>query len=212
MVHESEKMPRLRKMLNQLGEKSTIVFVNNRKYADTLSKALNKAGYRVTTLHRGKSQIQREISLEGFKSKRFTPLVATDVMGRGIDVQDVAHVIYYGMPRSTRIRICSGWRRRRGTTVSLVDKGSKTLLIHYSPCVVADWKKGQGLFPCCRTRTGERRRGPRRGRKALLPPPHRCMKRLPVCRRFPSLLAFNCFWRRQRNPSRELIRVFGKFI
>ncbi|RWR75932.1 DEAD-box ATP-dependent RNA helicase 21 [Cinnamomum micranthum f. kanehirae] len=100
MVHELEKMPRLQKMLNELGEKSVIVSVNNRKSADTLSNALDKAGCRVTTLHEGKSQNQMEISLEGFKSKRFTLLVATDVMGRGIDIPDVAHVINYDMPGS----------------------------------------------------------------------------------------------------------------
>ncbi|KAJ8635321.1 hypothetical protein MRB53_009588 [Persea americana] len=90
MVLESEKMPRLQKMLNGLGEKFAIVFVNNRRSADTLSKALDKAGYRVTTLHGGKSQNQREISL----------LVAMDVMGRGIDIPEVAHVINYDMPGS----------------------------------------------------------------------------------------------------------------
>ena len=77
MVHELEKMPRLQKMLNELGDKSAIVVANNRKYASALSKALDKAYYRVTTLHEGKSQNQREINLEGFKSKRFTLLVAT---------------------------------------------------------------------------------------------------------------------------------------
>ncbi|XXG52723.1 hypothetical protein AAC387_Pa03g0971 [Persea americana] len=100
MVLESEKMPRLQKMLKGLGEKFAIVFVNNRRSGDTLSKALDKAGYRVTTLHGGKSQNQREISLEGFRSKRFTLLAATDVMGRGIDIPEVAHVINYDMPGS----------------------------------------------------------------------------------------------------------------
>nr|CAD1832663.1 unnamed protein product [Ananas comosus var. bracteatus] len=50
--------------------------------------------------HGGKSQEQREISLEGFRNKRFNVLVATDVAGRGIDIPDVAHVINYEMPNS----------------------------------------------------------------------------------------------------------------
>jgi ATP-dependent RNA helicase DDX23/PRP28 len=49
-------------------------------------------------LHGGKSQEQREISLEGFRTKRYNVLVATDVAGRGIDIPDVAHVINYDMP------------------------------------------------------------------------------------------------------------------
>ncbi|XP_010249341.1 PREDICTED: DEAD-box ATP-dependent RNA helicase 21 [Nelumbo nucifera] len=98
MLKESEKMPRLRKLLNDLGDKTAIVFINTKKSADTLAKTLDKEGYRVTTLHGGKSQEQREISLEGFRTKRFNVLVATDVAGRGIDIPDVAHVINYDMP------------------------------------------------------------------------------------------------------------------
>ncbi|RZC60456.1 hypothetical protein C5167_022208 [Papaver somniferum] len=98
MIKESEKMPRLQKLLNDLDEKTAIVFINTKKSADFLSKNLDKNGYRVTALHGGKSQEQREISLEGFRNKRFNVLVATDVAGRGIDIPDVAHVINYDMP------------------------------------------------------------------------------------------------------------------
>lgn len=98
MVKESEKMFRLQKLLNELEDKTAIVFINTKKTADSLSKALDKAGYRVTTLHGGKSQEQREISLEGFRTKRYNVLVATDVAGRGIDIPDVAHVINFDMP------------------------------------------------------------------------------------------------------------------
>ncbi|XVE84616.1 hypothetical protein DITRI_Ditri17bG0026800 [Diplodiscus trichospermus] len=98
MMKESEKFTRLQKFLNDLGDKTAIVFVNTKKNADTISKNLDKAGYKVTTLHGGRSQEQREISLEGFRAKRFTVLVATDVAGRGIDIPDVAHVINYDMP------------------------------------------------------------------------------------------------------------------
>lgn len=98
MVKESEKMPRLQRLLEELVDKTAIVFVNTKKTADHVSKTLEKSGSRVTTLHGGKSQEQREISLEGFRTKRFNVLVATDVAGRGIDIPDVAHVINYDMP------------------------------------------------------------------------------------------------------------------
>ncbi|KVH95742.1 DEAD-box ATP-dependent RNA helicase 21 [Cynara cardunculus var. scolymus] len=98
MVKESEKMSRLQKLLDELVDKTAIVFINTKKSADFVSKTLEKSGYRVTTLHGGKSQEQREISLEGFRTKRFNVLVATDVAGRGIDIPDVAHVINYDMP------------------------------------------------------------------------------------------------------------------
>jgi ATP-dependent RNA helicase DDX23/PRP28 len=100
MVKESEKMPRLQKMLADLRDKTAIVFCNTKKTADMRAKDLDKAGFRVTTLHGGKSQDQREISLDGFRNRRFNVLVATDVAGRGIDIPDVAHVINYEMPSS----------------------------------------------------------------------------------------------------------------
>jgi len=100
MLKESEKLPRLQKLLNDLGDKTAIVFCNTKKSADARAKDLDRLGYRVTTLHGGKSQEQREISLEGFRNKRFNVLVATDVAGRGIDIPDVAHVINYEMPGS----------------------------------------------------------------------------------------------------------------
>lgn len=98
MVKETEKLDRLCRVLNDMGDKTAIIFVNTKKSADTLSRQLDKNGYRVTTLHGGKTQEQREVSLDGFRNKRFNCLVATDVAGRGIDIPDVAHVINYDMP------------------------------------------------------------------------------------------------------------------
>ncbi|RAL42105.1 hypothetical protein DM860_011888 [Cuscuta australis] len=102
---------KLQKLLDELSDKTAIVFVNTKKQADFVSKTLDKAGYRVTTLHGGKSQEQREISLEGFRTKRYTVLVATDVAARGIDIPDVAHVVNYDMPNSIE-----GYTHRIGRT------------------------------------------------------------------------------------------------
>lgn len=103
MMKESDKFPKLRKLIDELGEgggdgKAAIVFVNTQKKVDSVVANLEKLGNcRVATLHGGKSQEQRETSLRGFKSKRFNVLVATDVASRGIDAE-VAHVINYDMP------------------------------------------------------------------------------------------------------------------
>ncbi|CAM6106288.1 unnamed protein product [Calypogeia fissa] len=100
MLKETEKLDRLQRVLNDMGEKTAIIFVNTKKSADSLSRQLDRGGYRVTTLHGGKTQEQREISLEGFRNKRYNCLVATDVAGRGIDIPDVAHVINFDMPNN----------------------------------------------------------------------------------------------------------------
>ncbi|OMO51364.1 hypothetical protein COLO4_37710 [Corchorus olitorius] len=102
-MKESEKFPRLQKLLDDLGGKKAIVFVNTKKNADSISKNLDKGGYKVTSLHGGRSQEQRERSLEDFRAKRFNVLVATDVAGRGIDILDVAYVINYDMPSNIQM-------------------------------------------------------------------------------------------------------------
>jgi ATP-dependent RNA helicase DDX23/PRP28 len=80
--------------------KPTIVFVNTRAHCDQVTRALEHSGHACAVLHGGKAQDAREVSLEGFKSGKYNVLVATDVAGRGIDVQDVALVVNYDMPNT----------------------------------------------------------------------------------------------------------------
>jgi ATP-dependent RNA helicase DDX23/PRP28 len=58
---------RLCRVLNEMGDKTAIIFVNTKKNADSLSRQLDKAGYRVTTLHGGKTQEQREVHTSLFQ-------------------------------------------------------------------------------------------------------------------------------------------------
>ncbi|KAK6775299.1 hypothetical protein RDI58_026300 [Solanum bulbocastanum] len=124
MVKESDKMYKLQRLLDELGDKIAIVFNNTKKQADTVAKNLDKAGYRVTILHGGKSQEQRDISLEGFRTRRYNVLVATDVAGRGIDIPDVAHVINYDMPYNVE-----AYTHRIGRTGRAGKKGVATTFL-----------------------------------------------------------------------------------
>ncbi|XP_070052131.1 DEAD-box ATP-dependent RNA helicase 21-like [Nicotiana tabacum] len=124
MVKESEKMYMLQRLLDELGDRTAIVFINTKKQADFVAKNLDKTGYRVSTLHGGKSQDQREISLEGFRTKRYNVLVATDVAGRGIDIPDVAHVINYDMPNNIE-----AYTHRIGRTGRAGKKGVATTFL-----------------------------------------------------------------------------------
>ncbi|KDR81517.1 hypothetical protein GALMADRAFT_239515 [Galerina marginata CBS 339.88] len=74
-----------------------IVFVNQKKTADMVAKDLSRAGWSAATLHSGKNQEQREASLQSLRSGESDVLVATDLAGRGIDVQDVSLVINFQM-------------------------------------------------------------------------------------------------------------------
>ncbi|KAF9438808.1 mRNA splicing protein prp28 [Entomortierella beljakovae] len=77
-----------------------IVFVNQKKSCDMLAKLINFSGLRSTTLHGGKSQDQRELALSQLKNGKSDVLVATDVAGRGIDVQNVSLVVNFDMAKN----------------------------------------------------------------------------------------------------------------
>jgi len=78
-------------------DEKIIVFVNEKKNADSTGRMVERSGRRVVVLHGGKAQDQREESLGAFR-RGGVVLVATDVAGRGLDVPDVSHVINFDVP------------------------------------------------------------------------------------------------------------------
>lgn len=75
-----------------------LVFVRTKHGADRLSKQLMRDGIRCNALHGGKSQGARTRALEGFKSRKITALIATDVAARGLDIDSLPHVVNYDLP------------------------------------------------------------------------------------------------------------------
>ncbi|KAF9264801.1 P-loop containing nucleoside triphosphate hydrolase protein [Marasmius fiardii PR-910] len=95
---EEKKKQRLLEVLNTgQFQPPIIVFVNQKKTADMVAKDLQRANWKATTLHSGKNQEQREAALQSLRDGVADVLVATDLAGRGIDVQDVSLVINFQM-------------------------------------------------------------------------------------------------------------------
>jgi len=78
---------------------SFMVFVRTKHGADRVARRLSRAGFAAAPIHGDRSQSQRNSALRGFAEGRHRVLVATDVVARGIDVADVAHVVNYDLPR-----------------------------------------------------------------------------------------------------------------
>lgn len=97
-VNKQDKKTLLIHLLQTAGIKRTLVFTKTKHGADKLSKDLNKANLRSDALHGNKTQSARERALANFKSGRLKVLVATDIAARGIDVDDLTHVINYDIP------------------------------------------------------------------------------------------------------------------
>jgi ATP-dependent RNA helicase RhlE len=74
------------------------VFTRTKRGADRVARHLENAGVGVAAIHGNKSQAQREKALEAFRNARIRVLVATDIAARGIDVDQVSHVVNYELP------------------------------------------------------------------------------------------------------------------
>eukprot|EP00633_Aureoumbra_lagunensis_P002102 CAMPEP_0197295298 /NCGR_PEP_ID=MMETSP0890-20130614/35206_1 /TAXON_ID=44058 ORGANISM="Aureoumbra lagunensis, Strain CCMP1510" /NCGR_SAMPLE_ID=MMETSP0890 /ASSEMBLY_ACC=CAM_ASM_000533 /LENGTH=701 /DNA_ID=CAMNT_0042771211 /DNA_START=43 /DNA_END=2148 /DNA_ORIENTATION=- len=86
-------------LLKNRKDDKVLIFCNEKKGCDALSKFLQSKGIRTLTIHGGKAQDQREASLHSFKNGRnISNLIATDVAGRGLDIPNVSHVINFDMP------------------------------------------------------------------------------------------------------------------
>eukprot|EP00918_Siedleckia_nematoides_P074271 GHVU01162292.1.p1 GENE.GHVU01162292.1~~GHVU01162292.1.p1 ORF type:complete len:263 (+),score=39.92 GHVU01162292.1:58-789(+) len=122
-IPEGKKKQRLQEVIESY-EPPIMVFVNQKKVADVLTKALNKFQISAIALHGGKAQEDREASLGSFKEGTTDVLVATDVAARGIDVEGVQLVINFDMPKDIETythRIGrTGRAGKKGTAVSFV--------------------------------------------------------------------------------------------
>ena len=99
-VMQDQKLGLLDQMLRE--EQGTfLVFSRTKHGADRISKKLERLGHDTDVIHGDRSQSQRTAALKGFANGKHRVLVATDVAARGIDVQDIAHVVNYDLPNAS---------------------------------------------------------------------------------------------------------------
>jgi ATP-dependent RNA helicase RhlE len=90
----------LDEMLGRIELRSVIVFARTKRGAERLSRQLKQRGHSVGVIHGDRSQPQRERALSDLRRGRVQILVATDIASRGIDVDDISHVINYDVPHT----------------------------------------------------------------------------------------------------------------
>ncbi|GJN67480.1 hypothetical protein PLIIFM63780_004921 [Purpureocillium lilacinum] len=97
-AERDEKREALSRILGEMHGVRTIIFTNSRQEVDSLDDFLYNMQLPVTSIHRDRTQQEREIALRSFRSGKAPILIATGVMARGIDVRNVMHVINYDLP------------------------------------------------------------------------------------------------------------------
>lgn len=98
LVEKSDKKALLNHLLQDRNIKSALVFTRTKHGADKVVKDLAKTGIQAEAIHGNKSQNARQRALSNFKSGSTRILIATDIAARGIDVEDLSHVINYELP------------------------------------------------------------------------------------------------------------------
>lgn len=123
-AHKMDKESVIVRILQARGRSRTIIFTRTKRSAAQLAADLAQAGFVVGAVHGDMGQGAREKSLGAFRSGQVEILVATDVAARGIDVDDVTHVINYQVPDDPQTYVHrigrTGRAGRTGTAVTLV--------------------------------------------------------------------------------------------
>ena len=124
-VSESEqKVDKLQDLLTQEGFHKVLIFGRTKRGVQRLTNELTDRGFKAGVIHSNKSQSQRQKTLDSFRNNQIRILLATDVASRGLDIEDVSHVINYDMPASYDDYIHrigrTGRANKRGTALTFV--------------------------------------------------------------------------------------------
>ncbi|PZX11292.1 ATP-dependent RNA helicase DeaD [Breznakibacter xylanolyticus] len=125
MVHARDRYDALKRLADIYPGIYGIVFCRTRQETKDIAEKLISDGYNAEALHGDLSQVQRDNVMARFKSRHLQILVATDVAARGIDVNELTHVINYNLPDDPEVYI-----HRSGRTGRAGRKGESIAIIH----------------------------------------------------------------------------------
>ena len=125
MVHAKDKYLALKRIADYYPQIYGIIFCRTRKETQEIADKLIQDGYNADSLHGELSQQQRDLVMQKFRQRRLQLLVATDVAARGLDVDDLTHVINYGLPDDTESYTHRSGRTGRagktGTSIAIIN-------------------------------------------------------------------------------------------
>ncbi len=125
IIEQRNKVEVLHDLLIKPEFNKVIVFLRTKRSTDKLSKGLRERGFEIATIHGDKTQAQRSKALLLFKDSKIKILLATDVVARGIDIDDVSHVINFDLPQTYEDYIHrigrTGRANKLGQAITFVD-------------------------------------------------------------------------------------------
>ncbi len=131
-VNKPDKIHLLIHLLKTLDIESVLVFSRTKHGADKIVKALVISGLPALAIHGNKSQNARQAALKSFKDRKTKILVATDIAARGLDIDELSHVLIYDLPEVSETYVHRIGRTGRaglgGTAISFCDEEERGLL------------------------------------------------------------------------------------
>lgn len=128
-VHAKDKFEALKRIVDFYPQIYGIIFCRTRKETQEIADKLMQEGYSADSLHGELSQAQRDAVMQKFRIRNLQLLVATDVAARGLDVDDLTHVINYGLPDDTESYTHRSGRTGRagktGTSIAIINLREK---------------------------------------------------------------------------------------
>ncbi|MGC9375500.1 MAG: DEAD/DEAH box helicase [Bacteroidales bacterium] len=125
LVHARDRYPALKRIVDMNPDIYAIIFCRTRMETKEVAEWLIKDGYNADALHGDLSQAQRDQVMNRFRLKNLQMLVATDVAARGLDVNDLTHVINYNLPDDTE-----AYTHRSGRTGRAGKAGISVAIVH----------------------------------------------------------------------------------
>jgi ATP-dependent RNA helicase DeaD len=129
LVHAKDKYAALKRIVDYYPQIYGIIFCRTRKETQEIADKLMQEGYNADSLHGELSQAQRDAVMQKFRIRNLQILVATDVAARGLDVDDLTHIINYGLPDDTESYTHRSGRTGRagktGTSIAIINLREK---------------------------------------------------------------------------------------
>ncbi|MGZ3787311.1 MAG: DEAD/DEAH box helicase [Bacteriovorax sp.] len=129
VVRHSQMSEAVCRILDSLEDYYGMIFCRTKVDAKTLADELNARGYPSDSLHGDMSQQQRDITMKNFKNKKINMLVCTDVAARGIDVDNLTHVINFGLPQDIESYVHrigrTGRAGMKGIAITLIEPSER---------------------------------------------------------------------------------------
>ncbi len=125
MVHAKDKYETLKRIVDYNPKIYGIIFCRTKRETQEIADQLMQEGYNADSLHGDLSQAQRDLVMQKFRIRNLQLLVATDVAARGLDVDDLTHIINYGLPDDTESYTHRSGRTGRagktGTSIAIIN-------------------------------------------------------------------------------------------